>query len=58
MTSRGLFVLGRLADRFVNGETLSGVTTPVMPLEMAAIDMNLAWGRWLLVVLANEVREI
>ena len=57
MTSRGLFILGKLASRFVNGEAMEGVTTEVMPLPMEAIDMNLAWRRWLLVVLANEVRR-
>ena len=57
LTSRGLYILGRLGSRFLNGETMEGVTTPVMPLDLAAIDMNLVWGRWLLVVLANEVRK-
>jgi hypothetical protein len=57
LTNRGLYVLGQLGSRFLNGDTMVGVTTPVMPLELAAIDMNLVWGRWLLVVMANEVRK-
>jgi hypothetical protein len=57
LTSRGLYVLGRLGSRFINGERTEGVKTQVMPLPMAAIDMNLLWGRWLLVLLANELRK-
>jgi hypothetical protein len=57
LTSNGLFVLAKLGSRFVEGEAMEGALTPVMPLPMEAIDMNLAWGRWLLVVLVNEVRE-
>ncbi len=57
LTSKGLYVLGKLGSCYVNGE-LEGTTTPVLPLETVAVDMNLAWGRWLLVVLANEVRRL
>lgn len=57
LTSKGLYVLAQLGSRFVSGASMEGVNTLVMPLPMAAIDMNLAWGRWLLVVLANEVRR-
>ena len=57
LTSRGLYMLGRLGGRFLDGEAMEGITTQVMPLNFAGIDMNLVWGRWLLVVLANEVRK-
>jgi hypothetical protein len=57
LTSKGLYVLAKLGSRFANGELLGGVVTPVMPLPMAAVDMNLAWGRWLLVALPDEVRR-
>jgi hypothetical protein len=57
LTSRGLHVLGRLAARFINDEGMEEVTTQIMPLPMSAIDMSIVWDKWLLVVLANEVRK-
>ncbi len=57
LTSKGLYVLAKLGSRFVNAEALENIATPVLPLEMAPVDMNLAWGRWLLVVLPDEVRR-
>jgi hypothetical protein len=52
-----LYILGELASRFLGKELVNGISTPVLPLPMEAIDMNLAANRWLLVVMANEVRK-
>jgi hypothetical protein len=57
LTSRGMYVLAKLGSRFIAGEPMERITTPVLPLPMQPIDMNLAWGRWLLVVQPNEVRN-
>jgi hypothetical protein len=57
LTSKGLYVLGELASRFLDKKLVNGITTPVLPLSMEAVDMNLAANRWLLVVMANEVRK-
>jgi hypothetical protein len=55
LTSKGLYVLGELAGRFVRKELFSGVTTPVRVSPMQAVDMNLAHDRWLLVVQSGSV---
>jgi hypothetical protein len=57
LTSKGLFVLGKLASRFLAHELSAGVVTQVLGVPMDAIDMNLAWDRWLLVVMPDEVRR-
>jgi hypothetical protein len=57
LTSKGIFVLGKLAERFLAGELSSGTITPVLPLPMDAVDACLAHDRWLLVVMADEVRK-
>lgn len=57
LTSKGMYVLGKLASRFLAKELVRGTLTPVLPLAMEAVDVNLAANRWLLVVLANEVRK-
>lgn len=57
LTSKGLYVFAKLGSRFVSGELLEGMTPPAMRLPMAGVDMNVAWGQWLLVVLANAVRR-
>jgi hypothetical protein len=57
LTSKGLYVLGKLAERFVGGESIEAATTPVLPLPMEAVDANLYKDQWLLVVLTDEVRR-
>lgn len=57
LTSKGMYVLGKLAERFLAKELSRGIITPVAPLPMEAVDVNLAANRWLLVVMTNEVRK-
>ena len=57
LTSRGIYVLAKLAGRFLAKELVRGISTPVLPLPMEAVDVNLADDRWLLVVMANGVRK-
>jgi hypothetical protein len=57
LTSKGMYVLGKLAGRFLAGELVRGIITPVLPLPIEAIDVSLAAKRWLLVVISNEVRK-
>jgi hypothetical protein len=57
LTSKGLYVLGKLAERFVAGEPLERVTTPVLPLPTEAVDANLYKAEWVLVVMSEEVRK-
>lgn len=55
LTSKRLYVLVGLAKRFLAGEPISGISTPVLPIPMEAVDANLCEPRWLLIVQANEV---
>jgi hypothetical protein len=57
LTSKGLYVLGKLAARFLAGELSAGVVTRILPLPMDAVDMDNACDRWLLVVMPDEVRR-
>lgn len=57
LTGKGLFVLGKLASRFLSQELDQSVTTPILPLAMEAVDMSLVAQRWLLVVMTDEVRK-
>jgi hypothetical protein len=57
LTSKGMYVLGKLAGCFLARELVRGTMTPVLPLQMEAVDANLAANRWLLIVTANEVRK-
>jgi hypothetical protein len=56
LTSKGMYVLGKLAARFLGKEVASGTTTPVL-VPMEAVDANFADNRWLLVVTPDEVRR-
>jgi len=56
LTSKALYVLGKLAARFLNGEMRSGVVTHILNLQMEAVDLNIAEGGLLLVVMDHEVR--
>jgi hypothetical protein len=55
LTSKGLFVLGELAGRFLRQELTSGINTPVRTSLLEAIDANLVDNRWLLVVMPGTV---
>jgi hypothetical protein len=55
LTSKGLFLLARLAERLTNGVPRGPFTTNVLPLGIEASDANLAGDRWLLAVGADEV---
>ena len=57
LTSKGLYVLGKLASRFLARELYTGVITQILTAPMDAIDANLAGDRWLLAVLPDEVRR-
>lgn len=57
LTGKGLFVLAKLASSFLSQELVQGVITPILPLAIEAVDMNLASSRWLLVVMTDEVRK-
>jgi hypothetical protein len=57
LTDKGMFVLGKLAARFLAGELHDDVVTQVLAVPMDAIDANLAGDHWLLVVTPDEVRR-
>jgi tetratricopeptide (TPR) repeat protein len=56
LTSRGVYVLGKLAARFLADQLHDGVVTQILTMPMDAVDANLA-GHWLLVVMPDEVRR-
>jgi hypothetical protein len=58
LTSKGIYVLGKLAERFLAGELTSGTTTPVLALPMEAADLELVDNRWLLAVTPTEVYKV
>jgi hypothetical protein len=57
LTSKGLYVLAKLAGRLLSKELVPGISTPILPLPMEAVDASLVANRWLLLVMANEVRK-
>lgn len=57
LTSKGLYFLGGLAERFLCGEILVGAPTPMMAIPMEAVDANLCANKWLMVVMPDEVRR-
>jgi hypothetical protein len=57
LTSKGLYVLAKFAERFVQGESMSQFPTHVLCLPMEAVDANLCLDRWLLVVMSDDVRK-
>ena len=58
LTSKGLYVLGELAGRFLRNELVSGITTPVRVSPMGAVDANLVYNRWLLIVIPGAVLRL
>jgi hypothetical protein len=57
LTSKGLYVLGKLASRFLARALSADVVTQILTVPMDAFDANLVPERWLLVVLPHEVRR-
>jgi hypothetical protein len=57
LTDKGMFVLAKLASRFLAHELHDDVVTQVLTMPMDAIDANLAGDHWLLVVTPDEVRR-
>jgi hypothetical protein len=57
LTSKGLFVLGELAGRFLRNELTSEVNTPVRMSLLEAVDANLVDNRWLVVVMLDMVAK-
>jgi hypothetical protein len=57
LTSKGLYVLGKLASRFLARELYAGIVTQILAVPMDAVDANLAGDHWLLVVMPDEVRR-
>jgi hypothetical protein len=57
LTSEAMYVLASLAGRFLAGEPVSSVTTPMLVMPFEAADANLCGDRWLLVVMPDLVRR-
>jgi hypothetical protein len=57
LTSKGLFVLGQLAARFLRKELTSEINTPVRTSPLEAVDANLVDSRWLVVVMPSMVAK-
>jgi hypothetical protein len=55
LTSKGIYVLAKLAARFLEGPTLGTFITPVRTFHLQAVDANLVRDRWLLVVTPDEI---
>jgi hypothetical protein len=55
LTSQGMYVLGKLAARFLANELHEDVVTQILTMPMDAVDANLA-GNGLLLVMPDEVR--
>jgi hypothetical protein len=53
-TSKGMYVLGELAGRFLRGELAGGVTTPINVSPMEVVAANLVDNRWLLVTVPDK----
>lgn len=50
LTSRGLYVLSQLAAAFLGATPAEEFATPILTLDMEAVDANIVRDRWLLVV--------
>jgi hypothetical protein len=57
LTSKGLFVLTKLAERFVKGVALGTFVTDVLGVPVAAADANLVGDRWMVAVGADVVMK-
>jgi hypothetical protein len=57
LTSKGLHFLAKLAERFLAGDAMGETKTPLLFVPLTAVDANLCFERWLLVVMPDEVRR-
>ncbi len=57
LTSKGLHVLSKLAERFVRGESLDRIATSTLTIPMEVVDANIVNDKWLLVLTPDEVRR-
>ena len=55
LTSRGLYVLEKLAHRLASGTQAENFTTQIFAVPMEAVDANIVRDRWLLVITSDEV---
>jgi hypothetical protein len=58
LTSKGIYVLFSLAERFLTGETLGTCITHILKLPMEAVDAQRCGDRWLLIVMPNGVHRV
>lgn len=57
LTSQGLYGLMGLGERLLLGKLAERLPTSVLAMPMEAVDANMIGGRWLLVVMPDEVRR-
>jgi hypothetical protein len=57
LTSKAMYVLAGLADRFLAGEPVGSTTTPMLVMHVDGADANLYGEQWLLVVTPDGVRR-
>jgi hypothetical protein len=57
LTSQSLYTFNGLASRFLSGREIGGPLT-IPGLDFQAVDANLAFGRWLLVIMPDKVISI
>jgi hypothetical protein len=58
LTSKGLFAIFKLAERFSTGQPVCNLPTDILRLSMEAADANLVEGRWLLAVGVDNLYRI
>jgi hypothetical protein len=58
LTSRGLYVLAKLADRLVTGMPPDEFVTQILTIPMEAVDANVVNGRWLLIIMPDGVQRV
>jgi hypothetical protein len=57
LTSRGIYALKGLASRLIGGDRVDGPTT-IRSRDLQAVDVNLAFDQWLLIVMPDHVLSI
>lgn len=58
LTSRGLYVLNKLAGRLVKGMPPGEFVTEILTIPIEAVDANIVGEQWLLVVTPDDVRKL
>jgi hypothetical protein len=58
LTSKALYVLADLAERFEAGEVVERATVHILKMPMEAVDINLCGDNWLLVVSPGDARKL